>query len=135
MSVGIVLDASTALAWAFDDEAGRYSDAVLDFVIENHAIVPALWTYEMTNGVLVGLRRSRLSVDEAVAFSEDLAAMDIRVDSASPQPVALLAEAVEFGLTAYDAAYLLLARDAGLPLATRDRALISAARKAGVDIF
>jgi len=135
MSVGLVLDASTALAWAFEDESSKYADSILTFVTENHAIVPALWTYEMTNGVLVGLRRSRLTIDEAVDFAEDLHAMDIRVDSTPPEPMALLAEAVDFNLTAYDAAYLVLARDTGLPLATQDRALIRAARKSGIDIF
>jgi predicted nucleic acid-binding protein len=135
MSVGVVLDASTTLAWAFDDEAGKYSESVLEFVAENHAVVPSLWRYEIANGVLAGLRRSRLSVDEAVAFSEDLAAMDIRVDASGFSPITVLAEAMDSGLTAYDAAYLLLARETGLPLATRDRALMNAARKSGVDVF
>jgi predicted nucleic acid-binding protein len=135
VSAGVILDASTTLSWAFDDEAGKYSDAVLEFVTENHALVPSLWKYEIANGVLVGLRRARLSIDEAVAFSQDLAAMDIQVDVSATEPVALLAEAVDSGLTAYDAAYLMLARETGLPLATQDRALIRAARKSGVDIF
>jgi predicted nucleic acid-binding protein len=135
MSVGVVLDASTTLSWAFDDEAGKYSDAVLDFVSENHAIVPSLWKYEIANGILVGLRRARLSIDEAVSFSADLGAMDIQVDASVLEPVTLLAESFDTGLTAYDAAYLMLARETGLPLATQDRALIRAARKSGVDIF
>ncbi len=135
MSVGVVLDASTRLSWAFDDEAGRYSDAVLDFVSEHHALVPSLWKYEIANGILVGLRRARLSIDEAVSFSADLGAMDIQVDASVLEPLTLLAEAFDTGLTAYDAAYLMLARETGLPLATQDRALMRAARKSGVDIF
>jgi predicted nucleic acid-binding protein len=135
MMAGIVLDASTTLAWAFDDESGNYIEDVLQFVVENHAVVPALWNYEIANGVLVGLRRERLSVDEAVTFARDLAAMDIRVDSVQCEPMTLLAEAVDSGLTAYDASYLMLARTTGLPLATRDKALIRAARHSGVDIF
>lgn len=135
MSAGVILDASTTLSWAFDDEAGNYADAVLEFVTENHALVPSLWKYEIANGVLVGLRRARLSIDEAIAFSQDLAVMDIQVDASATEPVTLLAEAFEIGLTAYDAAYLMLARETGLPLATQDRALIRAARKSGVDIF
>ena len=135
MIAGVVLDASTTLSWAFDDESGKYADEVLEFVSENHAVVPALWNYEIANAVLVGIRRSRLTVDDAVAFAEDLATMDIRVKSGGDEPMTLLAEALEFELTAYDAAYLMLARTNGLPLATRDKALIRAARKAGVDIF
>lgn len=135
MTAGIVLDASTTLAWAFDDEAGRYSADVLQFVAENHAVVPALWNYEIANGVLVGLRRQRLSIDEAVAFASDLAVMDIRVDSSQFEQMGVLAEAIDSGLSAYDASYLMLARTTGLPLATRDKALIRAARESGVDIF
>ena len=135
MTSGIVLDASTTLAWAFDDESGKYVEDVLQFVVENHAVVPALWNYEIANGVLVGLRRDRLSIDEAVTFASDLAAMDIRVDSGPFEPMSLLAEAVDSGLTAYDAPYLILARTTGLPLATRDKALIRAARNSGVDVF
>lgn len=41
----------------------------------------------------------------------------------------------EFSLTAYDPSYLSLAMVRGLPLATRDNALIGAARKAGVHLF
>lgn len=135
MIAGIVLDASTALAWAFDDESGKYADGVLEFVTENYALVPALWNYEIANGVLVGIRRSRLSVDEAVAFAHDLAILDIRVEGTPGEPMGLLAEAMESGLTAYDASYLALARSNGIPLATRDKALTRAARKVGVDIF
>ncbi len=135
MTAGIVLDASTTLAWAFDDEAGKYSEGVLQFVVENHAVVPALWSYEIANGVLVGLRRERLSIEAAVDFTNDLVAMDIRVDSAPCEPMSLLAEALDSGLTAYDASYLLLARSTGLPLATRDKALVRAARKSGIDVF
>lgn len=135
MTAGIVLDASTTLAWAFDDEAGKYADEVLEFVTENHAVVPALWNYEIANAVLVGIRRSRLTVDDAVAFAEDLATMDIRVESGGDEPMTLLAEALDSGLTAYDASYLLLARSTGLPLATRDKALVRAARKSGIDVF
>jgi predicted nucleic acid-binding protein len=39
------------------------------------------------------------------------------------------------GLTAYDAAYLELAVRRGLPLSTRDNALIGAARRIGAAIF
>ena len=43
-----------------------------------------------------------------------------------------MALAHEHGLTAYDAAYLELAMRLGLPLATGDRSLAAAARRAAV---
>ena len=39
------------------------------------------------------------------------------------------------GLTSYDAAYLALARDAALPLATKDGVLGEAAQKSGIALF
>jgi predicted nucleic acid-binding protein len=41
----------------------------------------------------------------------------------------------EYGLSAYDAAYLELAERRGLGLATRDRRLATAARGAGVNLI
>jgi hypothetical protein len=38
-----VLDASIALSWCFGDEATPENDALLDFVRDNAAVVPALW--------------------------------------------------------------------------------------------
>jgi predicted nucleic acid-binding protein len=46
-----------------------------------------------------------------------------------------LAAGNRFGLSAYDAAYLSLAMQEGLPLATNDEALRKAADKAGVPMF
>jgi len=40
----------------------------------------------------------------------------------------------EYGLSVYDGTYLDLAMQQGMPLATRDKALIKAAKKAGVTI-
>jgi predicted nucleic acid-binding protein len=46
-----------------------------------------------------------------------------------------LASARAFQLTAYDAVYLELARREGLPLATLDKGLRAAAKKAGVALL
>ena len=55
---GIVIDASVALAWCFPDEASEYADGVL-VALEGRAIlVPALWSVEITNAVLMAERRN-----------------------------------------------------------------------------
>ena len=48
---------------------------------------------------------------------------------------AVLAVAMAHGLTAYDAAYLALAQEHGLPLATLDQKLAQAARHEGVALL
>jgi len=117
---GYVLDASATLAWAFDDEASPAVEQVLAEMAAGYAVVPALWSYELANGLVVGVRRARLSADDADAFTRDLATLDIRIDPDAPDPLLLASEALANGLSAYDASYLLLAQRVGLPLVTQD---------------
>jgi len=61
---GVVVDASTALAWCFPDETSEYADGVL-IALEGHTIlVPAIWSLELANAVLVGERKKRLNQSE-----------------------------------------------------------------------
>jgi len=69
-------------------------------------------------------------------FLDDLAKLPIAL---GPTSAALVFSRVqrlsrEHSLTAYDAAYLDLALDYGLPLATLDDDLLQACRKAGVEL-
>ena len=50
-------------------------------------------------------------------------------------PLALFEAAEAHGVTAYDAAYLLLARSEGLPLATLDRKMRKVAKTMGIPVF
>jgi len=71
------------------------------------------------------------------AFLEMLARVRISPDSATfaRALVETLGLARRYRLSSYDASYLELALGLGLPLATLDRALLKAARKAGVNRF
>jgi len=57
----------------------------------------------------------------------------ISIDRESP--VALLELADGHDVTAYDAAYLLLARNAGVSLATLDKKMRKVARSMGITVF
>jgi predicted nucleic acid-binding protein len=133
----VVIDASVALAWCFPDEGNDYADAVLAALDNGSGVVPAVWALEVTNGVILAERRKRIAAPEIRRLSELLRGLPIREDS---MPVSfaisnLLPLAREYGLAAYDAAYLELAIRYALPLATLDRTLEKAARKAGTGIF
>jgi predicted nucleic acid-binding protein len=134
---GIVIDASVALAWCFPDELSEYADEVL-VALEGHAIlVPALWSIEITNAVLMAERRKRVKQPEIRRFIELLDGLTVIIDSQSvTESVAnILPIAREYGLSAYDATYLDVAVRHGAPLATLDGALQRAGRKAGIEIF
>lgn len=133
---GYVLDASQTLAWALPDEATSQGDALLHKMTAHGAFVPALWPSEVANGLLMAQRRGRLSAAQKTAFVEELLKLPIKVETA-PVRAALeghSALAEQYGLTAYDAAYLDLALRKGLPLVTHDKLLRAAAKKAGVTI-
>jgi predicted nucleic acid-binding protein len=132
----LVLDASLALQWFLEDEAGRqYSLNVLAGLSTNRALVPMLWFYEVGNGLLMAYRRKRITFDQVDGFLTRLKALPIDADEQDPADVLQLpAIAQKHSLTNYDAAYLALAMRVQLPLATTDDALRRAASTAGIEI-
>lgn len=131
---GLVLDCSVAVSWCFEDEASPETDAVLERVRDEGALVPALWHLELGNVLVQAERRKRLSAADTTTRLELIADLPIITDDETPhralREVITLARAE--GLTTYDAAYLELAMRKGLPLATKDRVLRDAAKRAGV---
>jgi len=133
----VVIDASVALAWCFPDEASLYADGVLSTLNGHDVLVPAVWSLEMANAILVGERRKRLGQPEILRFLALLEGLSIHQDdqaaSASVRNVLPLAR--RFGLSAYDAAYLELAVRYNAPLATLDGDLQKAAKRMGIQIL
>jgi len=124
----IVVDAPMALSWAFADERDENAIAALRHVEEFGGVVPALWTAEVSNGVLNALHRKRISPDEATAILGDLRGLPIALSGDSALTFAEYGIARQYGLSAYDAAYLDLAVRHGLLLVTGDRKLSEAAK-------
>lgn len=131
------MDNSVALAWCFEDEQSPPAMAVLDRVIDTGASAPLLWPPEALNGLLVAERRGRVGAErraEMAAFLRDLLVfLDGETAAQAWEGTATLAG--RFGLTAYDASYLELARRRRLPLASLDRKLRAAATATGVEVL
>ena len=127
---GFVLDASVTLAWCFDDESTPAAWALLDRLKSAPAHVPALWALEIGNILLGAERRRRITQARATEFLGILGDLDIRTDPEAPGRAFrdVLPIAREQRLTTYDASYLELAMRLGLPLATKDTALVRAAK-------
>ena len=134
---GVVVDASVALAWCFPDEGSNEADNVLLALDSLSILVPAIWSLEVTNGILVGERSKRLHQPEIQRFSTLLQNLSIIQDAQSAEEnlTNVLPLAREYGLSAYDAAYLEISLRHGAPLATLDQKLMKAARRAGARIF
>lgn len=133
----LVLDASITLAWYFDDEGTEATDAVLNDVVAQGAVVPTLWRLEVANALQMALRRERITSGYRDAALADLAQLDIRVDPETSDHAwtATLQLADRHRLTLYDAAYLELAQRRRLALATMDGALQHAAKLCDVSVL
>jgi predicted nucleic acid-binding protein len=133
----LVLDASVTMAWCFADEGSTFTELVYSRVVEDAAAVPAVWPFEVANALVTAERRGRLAAAQRLRFTALLRALPLEVAAADPGRT--LTEVVDLanalGLTAYDASYVDLALQAGLPLATLDDRLRAAAERAGVALF
>ncbi len=133
----LVVDASIALAWCFADEVSPLADRALERIRTEEATAPALWAFEVANGLLSAERRGRIRSEELPKLYALLGALPIRLES--PSLTDVLGDVRELarslGLSVYDASYLALALRRGATLATADERLRAASTRAGVDVF
>ena len=132
-----VIDSSIALAWALPDETSKEAERFLSRIsIRNILWVPALWWYETANALLMAQRRKRLTEAERIRLVELYRRLPIRTDIVldSDSVSRFHTLAIEYNLSAYDAAYLELAQRRGLGVATVDRPLRLAAVRAGMKV-
>jgi predicted nucleic acid-binding protein len=134
---GFVLDASIALRWFLTDETDReYSSTVLSSLDQNVAIVPPVFFYEVGNGLLMALRRRRVSSFQIDEYLRHLKALPIAVADETPSDVlGLVVLAQQYALTTYDASYLALAMRLAIPIATSDEVLRTAATGVGAALY
>jgi predicted nucleic acid-binding protein len=133
----LVVDSSVAIAWLFDDEDDPYATAVAARLPFANPIVPRLWHLEMANVLLGGERKNRCTQSDITGWLSFLARLPIAVDSETEDKAwsDTINLARQYRLTVYDAAYLELALREGIPLATLDKKLETAARAVGVPIY
>lgn len=120
----IVVDASVLSALIFREPRAQEAAALIQ---QSGLYAPRLLAYEIVNVAQKKVLRNQ--TDPATAL-QDLAsgfALDIRL--VEPDYTAVLALALETGLTTYDAAYLQVARALGAELVTFDERLRTVARR------
>ncbi len=137
MKPSFVLDASFTLSWAFEDESTSFTDQVLARLKGSSALAPALWPFEVASALTTAERRGRIDAAQQAEFLEWLRQLPVAVEH---RPTTWLCQQIlpltrAYRLSAYDAAYLELAQREGLPLATLDGDLQTAARTHGVAVL
>lgn len=124
-----VLDCSLAVTWFFEDESTAETDALLERLKFDGAIVPNLWHLELANVLTKAERRGRMVSARISAYVGLIDRLPIMTDTETSgralREILTLARSED--LSTYDAAYLELAIRRGAELATRDRSLIRAA--------
>ena len=132
---GLVLDASVTLAWLLNEQTPAAE--LCERVLTERANAPAMWRWEVANGLLVAERRGRISAAQRNLQLDDAASLEIEIDTECFERAwdATYALAIAHRLTIYDAAYLELAIRRALPLASFDRDLRAGATAIGVPLL
>lgn len=135
-----VLDNSVAMRWHLaSDKASdqRYAESVLSSLAGADAEVPNLWHLEATNVLIGAERRGDTTMGEIERFIAQLENLPIQVDALTANHgfTRTMSLARAYKLSSYDAAYLELAIRKDLPLATLDKNLLKAAKKADITVY
>jgi predicted nucleic acid-binding protein len=119
--VNVVIDTSVAIAWyaneKFSKPAREWQDRLLSGRL--HAMVPPLHYVEFANALRAYVLRREM--DRRLAEDVYALHLDAPLDAVEPPRAAVLATALEFSATAYDAAFISLAMTCDCPLVTAER--------------
>jgi predicted nucleic acid-binding protein len=124
--MAFVQDASSALLWCFQDEATPATEHLLASAASGVRIyVPSNWPLELLNVLTRAKRRGRVDDQTIHVFLKELGGFNVVLDTRPMNE--LWAEALPlirtYQLSAYDAAYLALAKRLSVPLAMFDSRL------------
>ena len=126
-----VLDNSVVAGWFLESQATDYTSGIARRLREDTARVPAIWELEFANVLRTACVRQRMTAERAQQVVAQIGMLPIDVDREAVPPGQLLALALRFGLSSYDAAYLELALRLQCPIATQDAAMKEAAMASG----
>ncbi|HEX7776342.1 MAG TPA: type II toxin-antitoxin system VapC family toxin [Parvibaculum sp.] len=129
-----VVDASISACWLLPDERDDRADDVMARFGDDLGLAPDIWWFEVHNLLLTSERRKRISPDRTEAGLSLLLNLPIELDN-QRDAIVVLDLARRHNLTFYDAAYLELALRKTADLASRDTALIAAARAEQVPVL
>src|SRR5687768_1679801 len=131
----LVVDNSIALAWYANDERTPFTEQLLAAFGDVTYFAPALWRLEFANAMMSAQRRGRMSAERLHEALREASMLPILFEPLNLSVAEIGRRAREHALTPYDLVYFELARRRGIPLATRDRALVTACRRAGVGVL
>jgi predicted nucleic acid-binding protein len=127
----LVLDASVAVKFFFDEPYSRAAHGVLELLRASarRAVAPELIYAEFGNAVWKRVMRGAMGSDDGLAVITAFRDLPLGVVPNRELLVAAYALAVEHGRSLYDALYLALSVESGAPFVTADEALYRAVER------
>lgn len=128
----IVIDASVILKWYLvDEEDSQKAIGLLQLYIadELEILAPSLLEYEVINGLIIAQRRGRIKEEKLRTATEGLLNLEIKLITLSFISQGILHYSKIYNCSAYDASYLAVAENNGIPLITADERLYNTVKK------
>lgn len=128
MSRSLVIDASVALKWVVTEPGSEEAALLLDELAAGTVVLlaPEHLVGEVANGLRKRVAQNVLTVEDAYAALDAIAHLELTFVGGAGRWFPCLASAIEWGITTYDALYMLLARDFNAELVTADQRLHAA---------
>ena len=133
-----MVDASVGVSWAVSSQSSPAAGLLLEEIASGKPfVVPGLWMFEVSNALLVLMRRKKITPHPCLRARRALSGLHPVIDDDGPRLALnrIWELAGEASLSIYDATYLELAQRKDLPLASRDAGLRRAAAKCGIPIL
>ena len=129
MSRSLVVDASVALKWVVTETGSEEAASLLDEIAAGAValLAPEHLVGEVANGLRKRVAQNLLTVEDACAALDAIAHLELTFVGGAGRWFRCLAAALEWGITTYDALYVLLAGDFDAELVTADERLHTAA--------
>lgn len=133
----IVVDASLMIAHVLGETTLAAEANVIETLKTEQLLAPAHWIVEISNALARNVRRQRVSSEDVELILREIAEYAIEVVQPTPidQVFNLISFASAHELTAYDAAYVMLALTAKAKRATLDQAMRRAATRLNIELI
>jgi predicted nucleic acid-binding protein len=132
----VVVDASVALKWAVTEDGSDEAMELLAGVIDEEVwlVAPEHLLGEVGNGLRKRVAQGVLPADDAVAAFRAMATVGLELLGGPQRWLRSLDAALDWGVTTYDALYILLALDLECELVTADLRLVASARAGSLPV-